>query len=310
MPLPQEIQNALQVYDHNKGFWRRLFRRDQAAIRALRTLSETDQTNLLKIYQCFIENLSKPTQASYRVYQAVLTYLNHIDFSGVPETMYQLHVTKLLKPNNLDKLSKLKGNHFRMLANLLNQLSECNLLTQANFNDIAKLFETRDDTIPLEFSVMVSAVDILKGHCLNQENFNSLLEKPMQAVNMATALKVLDSNRLLTSTNRIELHNDNNSFLLNGEAYRLVWHPLASHWPTLDHVDEKQSIFDRIIALAQQENPEEKIKNYMGERLNPGSSPRVHHDVKYNTAPAAVSRHDSQDNLIPEANRLIKQPTL
>ncbi|MGA7536696.1 MAG: hypothetical protein WBV88_05150, partial [Candidatus Rickettsiella isopodorum] len=92
MPIPTEIQSALQVYDNNKGFWRRLFRRDQAAIRTLRTLRDAEQANFLKIYQCFIENLPKPTQASYQVYQAVLIFLDNLDLNAVHQAMDQLYI--------------------------------------------------------------------------------------------------------------------------------------------------------------------------------------------------------------------------
>jgi hypothetical protein len=254
MPLPQEIQTALRVYDDNKGFWRRLFRRDQAAIRALRRLSDTEQTNLLKIYPCFIENLPKTTQASYTVYQTVLTYLNQIDFSGIPGTMDELYTAKLLKPKNLDKLTKLKGNHFRLLANLLNQLKNCQLLTQTNFDNIAKTLETpEEEDISLELTIIASAVDVLRNKlCLNQENFNTILEKPNIAANMASALIVLDQTELLISANRSKLLDTANQFLLSDAAYNLVWCPLASYLPRLVDVDERQSVLNRIIELAQQ----------------------------------------------------------
>jgi hypothetical protein len=314
MPLPIEIQNALRVYDDNKGFWRRLFRRDQAAIRALRTLNDADQTNLLKIYQCFIENLPKNTQESYKVYQTILIYLSSIDFNGIPRVIDELHFAKLSRPQNIDKITHLKANHFRMLANLLNQLSMSNLLTQANFDNIAKHLETPEENIPLEFSVIVSAVDILNGRCLNQENLNSLLEKPMQAANMASALKVLDANGLLTPTNRIEFCNDNNQFLLSNDAYNLVWRPLETYLPTLAEIDEGQdegqSVFDRIIDLAQQENPEEKIERYLNELNSEFDMPRVRHEVKFSTAPPA-SRRNTGDSLASNHSiQFSRQPTI
>lgn len=323
MPLPTEIQDALRVYDNNKGFWRRLFRRDQAAIRAIRRLSDADQTNFLKIYQCFIENLSKPSQESYKVYQALLTYLNRIDFSGIPDTMNELHHAKLLKPENIDKITHLKENHFQTLAMLLNQLSMNNLLTQANFDNISKHFETREGNISLEFSVIVNAVDLLRGQYLNQENLNSLLEKPMQAGNMASALKILDSNGLLTSSNRFKLHNDDNQFLLSDEAYSLVWHPLEAHLPKLPD-DKKQSVFDRIIDLLQQENPKENIENFMSEELNSDSNKfrsrtnsenkpyrsRVNSANKFYTAPAQDQKsRGSIENLLSSSS-LPKSGTL
>jgi DNA-binding ferritin-like protein (Dps family) len=308
MPFPTEIQNALQTYDNNKGFWRRLFRHDQAAIRALRRLSDADQTNLLKIYQCFIENQPKATQESYKVYQAVLTYLHQIDFTGIPDALNRLHTHKLLKPENLDKLTKLKENHFRLLANLLNQLGRNNLLSQANFDDIAKHFEIPEENIREEFSVIASAVDILNTYQLiNQENLNSLLENPMEAVNTATALKILDLNGLLTSANRVKLYS--NPLLLNNEAYTLIWRPLEAYLPTLSDVSKKQSIFDQIIELLQQENSAEKIQNYLHE-LNPtGSSPKVHRNVKFNTAPP-LSRRNQDSFISDQTNQFVRQPTI
>lgn len=309
MPLPIEILDALQIYDNNKGFWRRLFRRDQTAIRALRRLNGIDQINLFKIYQCFVENLPKPTQESYKVYQALLTYLNKKDFSGIPDTMNELYNTKLLKPQNIDKMIYLKGNHFRTLAMLLNQLSMNNLLTQANFDNIAKHFEKHEENILLELSAIVNGVDLLKGQYLNQENLNSLLEKPMQAKNIASALKVLAANGLLTSSNRLELQNGNNQFLLSDEAYSLVWLPLETHLPL---VDDKQSVFNRIIDLLQQENPQEKIENFISElnsnsnryrsRANSENKPhrsRANSENKFFTAPAQNQKNRaSLENLL------------
>ena len=313
MSFHQELQDALQVYDKNKGFWRRLFRRDQAAIRALRALSEADQTNLLKIYQCFIGNLPKPTQASYRVYQAVLDYFTQIDFSGIPDSIDQLHTTKLLKPENLDKLTKLKGNHFRILSNLLNQLRSNQLLTQTNFDNIAKHFETAVENTTLEFSIIANAVNRLQDKLyLNQENLNNLLEKPLQSVNIASALIVLGSNNLLTVSNRIQLLDAKNQFLMSDDAFDLVWIPLDRYLLTLDNLDEKQWVFDQLINRAQKQNPAEKIENYIQELISGFSVSRKHNDVKYNTAPSA-SRRNSQDyldDLDQSISQLTRQPTV
>lgn len=390
MPLPTEIQSALRVYDDNKGFWRRLFRRDQAAIRALRTLNDADQTNLLKIYQCFIENLPKNTQASYKVLHVAL---NKIDFSAAI-MIDELYAAKLLKHSNLDILNNLDANQFEKLASILKKLSTAQLLTQQNLASIAPYYETPEklsiidnavnalvDTNRLKqenfselsellkelyhnqlltqentdhlvhllannirvlthllkklssndfltqanfdsviqchqeapgyIGIIACAVDILNGRRLNQENLNSLLEKPMQAANMASALKVLDENGLLTPTNRIELCNDNNQFLLSNAAYNLVWRPLETYLPTLAQIDEGQSVFDRIIDLAQQENPEENIKKYLDELNSEPNLPRVHHDVKFNTAPPP-SRRNTGDSIASKDrhNQFSRQPTI
>lgn len=308
MPLPIEIQNALREYDNNKGFWRRLFRRDQAAIRALRRLSDTDQTNFLKICQCFIENLPNPTQESYKVYQVVIAYLRRpdTDLSGIPGVIDTLHFAKLLKSVNLDKLTLLKGNHFRLLENLLSQLSRCMLLNQANFDELAKHFEAVEGNIPEELGIIASAVDILNGRCLNQENFNTILKKPSLAANIASALIILDQTEILTFDNRSKLLDSANQFLLENEAYALVWHPMETYLPQFADVNERQSAFDHIIDLAQQEDPAEKIENYMRE-LNaesdiPRPRSRTYTNDKFFTAPPLRTKsRSSLENLIDQS---------
>ncbi len=316
MSFPTKILEALEVYDHNKGFWRRLFRRDQAAIRAMRRLNGIYQTNPLKIYQCFVENMPKTTQESYKVYAALLTYLDQIDLGSIPGTMDELTNAGLLKPQNIDKLTHLidniplNENYFQTLATLINRLSINKLLTQANFDNIAKHFETSEENIRALDSI-ASAVNLLKGH-LNQENLNSLLEKPMQARNVAAALKILDANHLLTPSNRYELHNDNNQFLLSDEAYSLVWNPLEIYLHRLASKGEKQLIFDQLTKLAQQENPAERAENYMHElnkkfnmprsRANSENKPyrsRANSENKFFTAPAQnQKKRASLENLV------------
>lgn len=289
MPFPPPINEALENYDKNKGPWRRLFRFDQAAIRALRRLSEADQINFLKIDQCFIENKPKNTQESFKVYDALLNYLETIDFSGIPEIMQQLHISKLLKPDNLDKLTPLKGNQFYQLAILLFQLKKQNLLTQVNFDNIAQHFETSVEHKPEEFqklNYVVEAVKILDFH-LTQENFNLILKQPM----LVGILTILHSNLLLNSDNCSDIFNGNNQFLLSEEAYNLVWLPFKAYLSTLD-LDEKQWTFDRLIRLMQKENPEEKIKKFMTKLNSEGaaSTTQKKSTDKFFTAPPQRSK--------------------
>lgn len=360
MPLPNEIQSALLGYDRNKGFWRRLFG-DQAAIRALRRLSDTEQTNFSKVYRCFIEHLPTPTQASYRVFQALLNHLNQIDFHLLPEIMNVLHSAKLLKNNaNLDRLQNLPS-EFGVLALLLNRLSDKQLLTQQNFNRLTQyheepkklviifgaintlddagcltqenfsnlsklLFEldkkqllTKENTgqlallpsnsihvlacllkrlnthllltqenldkitqyfkTPKTISVISRAADTLgDADCLTHDHFNSLLEVPMCAENMVSALLILSSTSLLTSANREKLHHPYNRFLLSNEAHFLAWRPLLPYLLTLPTVLERQSVLDQFIKLAQQENPAKKIQYTMKGLL--AYKPLTHHSVK------------------------------
>lgn len=380
MPLPIEIQNALRVYDNNKGIWRRLFRRDQAAIRALRRLSDADQANLLKINQCFIENSPKITQESYKVFSAVAG-LN----PAIPEVMNELYSTKLLKYIDFDILNTLDANQFKNLASIVKNLNNAQLLTRQNltkigiyyeapeklsiiagvvntlteadrlkqedFNEISELLKelyhnqllTQENTdhlvhllgnnirvlsyllrtlslaglltqdnfdviqthliTPEYIGILASAVDLFEtGHCLNQENLNSLFKIPMYATNIASALMVLDQTELLTSTNRSKLLDAENLFLLSNEAYILVWHPLKTYLPQLANVDEQQSVFDHVIDLAQQEDPAKKIKNYMHELTDEFHTPRPRSRVytndssKFSTAPA--KRINSRSSLV------------
>lgn len=380
MPFPTEIQNALRVYDFNKGFWRRLFRRDQAAIRALRKLNDTEQTNLLKIYQCFIENLPKVTQESHKVYLAV-TYLNptvpkmmnelyrakllkHInfnslnrldnhfenltsilkklgeaqlltqenldriaiyaeapeklsiidyavetlaeanrlkqeDFSELSTLLYELHNNQCLTQENCNHIVNLSPNNIRILTFLVKNLRYNDLLTQNNLDNIQKLFQKPD-----YLAILAKAVDMLADNgCLNQVNLNSIYEEPEAAVNIASTLIFLDQSELLTADNRSQLVDAKNQFLLKNEAYTLVWHPLETYLPTLSNINEKQSLFDRIIELAQQEDPAEKIKSYLSEINATSDIPtrRRANTVgnKFSTSPAKqVKIRSSLDNLL------------
>lgn len=385
MPFPTEIQNALRVYDLNKGIWRRLFRRDQAAIRALRKLSDTEQTNLLKIYQCFIENLPKVTQESYKVYLAV-TYLN----PTIPEMMNELYNAKLLKHIDVDSLNHLGNPQFENLTSILKKLSEAQLLTQENLDRIAIYYEapeklsiidyaveslavanrlkqedfselckllklypnqllTQDNTEqvvdlypnyirilthlvkslrshdlltqnnlddiqalfqkPEYLGILANAVEILTDNgCLNQVNLDSIYQKPEAAVNIASTLILLDQSELLTNDNRSKLMDAKNQFLLSNKAYSLVWRPLEMSLPTLATMNEKQSLFDHIIELAQQEDPAEKIKNYIRESNPESYRRRAYSNDKYNTAPPPSRRHDPDS--FPEYNQLSRQPTI
>lgn len=291
MTLPIEIHAALKVYDTNKGKWRRLFRFDQAAIRTLRKLNENDQTNLLKIYQCFIKNKPKSTQESYKVYLALLDYLSTLDSSGIPETLNQLHHNKLSNDTNLNQLSKLKGNQFTQLSLLFPLLNTRELLIQDNFDKFAKYFKTTEDKLNDELSSIVNAINLLGNRYLTQENLDWLLEKPLEACDKVRVLRILGENNLITSNNRAELSRENNQFLLSDHAYCAVWNPLENYLPKIVDTEEKQLIFDKLILLTQAEEPQEKIGLYITE-LIPEAKKRPRRNIydKYSTAPPLRSK--------------------
>lgn len=294
MPLPTEIQNALIDYDHNKGFFRRLFG-DQAAIRKLRKLSDTDQTNFLKLYRCFIENLPKPIQASYRVYQALISFLDNLEFNGVHQAMDQLYKAKLITSENLEKLIKLKASHFQLLANLLTQLDTNHLLNDANFDTISKLFETSEENIPAEFNCFAKAVDILNNNdCLNQSHFDYILERPNYAVNIAVILVILSETNLLTPTNLNLLKDPNNQFLISDDANSILWTHFKNYLNRLLIDKTNQSIFDSILQLAKQENPKTEIQHYMNQLNSQADMYRKIFPFK----PSSTPRKSSKEHLL------------
>lgn len=306
MPFPTEIQTALQTYDANKGFWRRLFRRDQAAIRALRQLNKIDQTNLVKICLCFIENKPKVTQESYKVFLVLSDYLKNINCDGLPETLNQLHRNKLLNLNNIDQLTELKGNQFSLLALLFPLLTIRSLLTQANFDKIAKFLKISTKNILKELSSIVDAVHLLGNRYLTQENLNWVLEKPLQARNIVSILKILDKNDMLTPDNRIQLYNEKNEFLFSNQAYLEVWYLLEAYLPTIVDIHKKQVILDQLIHLTQEEDSIKKIEDYMRDLIpEPSKSIKRNTYDKFSTAPSTHSKSRSSINTL---NLIIDRP--
>ncbi|OIZ94966.1 hypothetical protein A1D18_02350 [Candidatus Rickettsiella isopodorum] len=313
MPIPTEIQSALQVYDNNKGFWRRLFRRDQAAIRTLRTLRDAEQANFLKIYQCFIENLPKPTQASYQVYQAVLIFLDNLDLNAVHQAMDQLYIAKLITPKNLEKLNKLKTNHFQLLNNLLTQFNKNQLLNPANFDAIGNFFETTEENILIVFNYIVSAVNTLSdGDCLNQENFDYIIEKPNYAANIAIVLVALNKTNLLTSANLSQLDDPDNRFLFSDDANHILWSQFKDYLNRLLIDETNQSIFDQIIQLAKQENPKTEIEHYMNQLNSQPDTWRKNFPSNLSNISTLPKGRGSQEQLLDlnELNSLTKSGTI
>jgi hypothetical protein len=260
MPFPEAIQEALANYDQRKGFWRRLFRRDQAAIRALRSLNETDQSNHFKLYHCFIENLPRPIQASYQVYQTLLTYLEEQNLNDVPKITDQLCTAKIFESSYLEKLNKLEAKVLQALAKIVEQLHRHELLTKANFNAI-------EEVVPKEFNNIAQAVNTLNDHhCLNQDNFNAILKKPPFATNMAIILIALKETNLLTAENLRRLEDDSvHQFLLSPEARESIWEPLKDYLTRLLITQPHQLIFERIIELGKNENPIVNIEKYLND---------------------------------------------
>lgn len=287
MSLPSQILDALKTYDINKGFWRRLFRRDQAAIRALRGLNETEQANVLKLYCCFIENKPKETQESYKVYRTLLDYLTSLDCSGIPDTLNQLYSNQLLTRINVEKLNPLIGDHFRKFSPLLDRLNNKHLLTQLSFDNITEHFEATEEDISEILSSLLTSVDKLhEGNSLTKENLECILTKPLQMANIASILVILEQNHILTADNRIQLCDKKNELLLRSDAYRVIWHPLEAYLSALVSTHKRQRIFDQVISLTQKEQEIEGIENYVSGLIAEASKPmRRNTFEKFSTAP-------------------------
>ncbi len=215
MSLPTEIQSALAIYDNNKGFWRRLFRCDQAAIRAIRSLNEVNQTNFLKICQCFIENLPESTQESYKVYQTLLNYFDEIDFSEIPKVINIFYEAKLLKKIDLNQLKNLNAQQFKKFSSLITTLSETRLLVQQNLDYITFYYEMPEKLDSSEkifnhlmhdgrlnqesltkFSKLLTQLQ--DKQLLTQENFEEITILPIDTIPILTDLiSKFNSNKIL-----------------------------------------------------------------------------------------------------------------
>lgn len=75
MPFPTKVQTAINKYDQQKGFFRRLFG-DQRGIKRLKRLPAVDQNDPFKMAMCFYDSIQYSSQASYAVYLTISYELN------------------------------------------------------------------------------------------------------------------------------------------------------------------------------------------------------------------------------------------
>jgi len=69
------LEGAILEYDKSKAWWRKLFRFDPPAIRALKKIDLTDRNNLVKMLGYFIENRSDEPFAFHLIYHALMQCL-------------------------------------------------------------------------------------------------------------------------------------------------------------------------------------------------------------------------------------------
>lgn len=99
MPLPDEIESALDTYDIEKELFRLAFG-DHPAIEALSSLEGDDQTDPFQIISCFVNNTIFEGSATYHVYEAALRWLKRrLELPDEDETLD--HVFLFLGNNHI-----------------------------------------------------------------------------------------------------------------------------------------------------------------------------------------------------------------
>lgn len=140
------MQDALKVYDKKKGFFRKtrwlswLFGRDAPAIHALRKLESCYQNSTFSIFNFFIKNKIKKTQASYSVFQAFIqdqfskaSPLN-CEADLYLEIGLELNKAKIFTAQNIKAIQQ--HPNFNELAAALQRLYKEKNLNQDFFNSI------------------------------------------------------------------------------------------------------------------------------------------------------------------------------
>jgi hypothetical protein len=121
------MQETLEEYKEKQGFFRRLF--PLRSIKALESLSITDQSDPFKVVQCFVENPPKKSQASYQVYKTALANLDGLAI-GLYRALRTLQEGRLLTPENRAAvIAHAKPND---LASALYTLQRAGILTPEN----------------------------------------------------------------------------------------------------------------------------------------------------------------------------------
>jgi hypothetical protein len=218
--FPKAIKLALANYDKEKGVSRRLLG-DHPAIKKIRALKRTEQANLFKIYQCFLESPTETSQASHQVYVAVLG--NPSNYQTIENVLNSLSEMDLLTRENFNSvrlhvspvnlastLNILKNTELLTKENFarvvistefmqaLDQLNQSKLLTQENFDSIAI------HANPIELAMLMCSLK--HADLLTEENINIVI-KHVSIVGLAKVLDELGQFKLLTQANFAEIIN-------------------------------------------------------------------------------------------------------
>lgn len=256
--LSAQIEQVLKQYDQRKGFFRRLFG-DHPAIKALRKLTPTDQDNIFKIYQCFVENLPKEHQASHFAYEALMMHISKGKRLSYTTESLKLLIQENLTTQNISNFVN-KNIAFPCFLPSLEFLKRSNLLTERN------LIEIDNSSVIDRFNSF--NIFILLNFLTKSSNFGPLTQERFNIIrmndhlwNMPVILNPLRDSDLLSPQNLdriLQLSEDN--FLFSHAGYQTVWERLPRHLLT-------QEAFERLITLSQQTNPSELLRQFVNQQL-------------------------------------------
>lgn len=223
-PAVPAVQEALQIYNQEKGTFRRLLV-DHPAIRALKKLKGDEQSDCFHICLCFIKNFpplkplfQREDRASVRAYRKILHSLVGEDAFKFDRALNALHVHKLLTKNNFTAI--------------LNHKSRASVLWVVNLLHLS-----------LDF--------------LTQDNLEAIVGHPAPLV-IAEAAQQLYHSDLLNQSNYSILLSRDTMLLLSNWALENVWQRFKNAFTRLS-----QEIFDQLTRFAQAPEPKNVITNYL-----------------------------------------------
>lgn len=279
MHFSDRISLALNEYENKKGIWRRLFSflgfGKAPAIKALYKLAPVDQANGFQIYQCFIKNMPRKSQASYKVYLEIIRDLFSISScdddlrleEGVISCLDLLNQSNLLTVANFNAI---KPNN--RMSESLYRLKEASILTQENFDAI----NDKDSSCRwiAEILRILNEFGILTDK--NREALKSRFSTDDRSLDMLNTLEKLKKDNILTQANFDQLLDPVNDALVLGEPLLRLGQDVV-----LD-----QDVFDQFIERARQTNPEEQIREYVAllNNTNGAQMDRINNDQSTHTA--------------------------
>jgi hypothetical protein len=108
----------------------------------------------------------------------------------------------------------------------------------------------------------------------------------------------------MTFDNLSKLYHPDNQFLLSDDADLILWSKFNGYLNKLLIPKTNQEIFDKLIELAKQEDPKDKINSYMDHLNSPFNLDKKNLPFKFPTLPKSASQE-----LLNEESQLAKSGT-